>query len=723
MVTLQSLSSQVSPNFPSLSLRGPDTVPVLDSILATKFGGIVHIRSDADAIRLAEFVSQYLRIHSSTPIEIHRFDFNMHDIRFSNITIMLRTWLCQLAFRTVGSSAWPTQRSLLYMRALQAWTGNDLIQFWLRYIIDDCTSNIIFVVGGFEQCDRSRENFISSLKKIFAEREIRLRIVFTTTKGHDADTKEQLQVSLPQAVCQELKVDSSHVYTEHEDEKRLRIALLFHHLPRYVNTLLEPWITDILGSSELDEDLKHVASSWLACDHITLDIMERHLSSLTPPTPELLFECILSDMPKERQNWARQLLFGVLHSVRALRTEEFWVLSQIILNDRPEDSIQGLLRWFGGLLRIENDEVQLGHPLLRAWLDSGHVKLYSCTWWRYESKREGHLDILKACLECLRDSGRHVYRSVPSGPHSLPYAVQYWHIHYEEVYKESVHNEHEALVTSARQMALELFSDTKSFQDWIEAYICMTDQFTAPDPSSKRPFPMASYLGLHDIVNVLEKEYPEDLPYALIEAARKGHLEIVRHLVLLCTQQFRLAEPTLEQIIKAATSCGNDEVVGQILTLIERHNLDSESRPTWISEMFLKACWLGNEQLVDILANLGADLRTPMRYTDGDIRPLHLAVQTNKIVVIKMLLKRDNNLCLDDPVLPGTLSAWGSQEVAELLLANGFKAETVSGGELTALEVACLNGRPEIADLLLTQTHNSVDYIDPGSIHPLIRAA
>lgn len=699
---------------PSVSLRGPDTVFILDNILATDDGSIVHIRSDADATHSAEFVYRYLRAHSSTSVNIIRFNFNSHDIRFNNITSLLRTWLCQLAFCAMKSSTWPIQRMLSYMRALQAWTGEDLVQFWFRFIMDASTDNTIYVVGGLEQCDNSRALFISSLKRILTERETRLRMVITTTKGHDVDTREQLQASIPSDMYEELLVDNHCYSTENQEELPVQLSVLFQQQARYVSAGLEQRISDIFGSSRLDGDLRNVLMTWFSCDHIPIDIVESHVSSLTTPTPELVFECILSDMPMERQNWARQIIFWVLQSVRALRTEEFWVISRTILNDGANDSTQSLLRWFGGLLLIEYDEVQLGHPRLRAWLKSGHARLYSCPWWRYESKQEGNFDVLKTCLSYLRASEKHLYPLVPPGVHGFTYAVQYWHLHCE-----AMHVEHEGLATSGLRLALEFLADTTAFQSWIEAYISMTDQLTAPDPSSKRPFPIASHLGLYEVINVLETESPEDLTDALIEATRKGHLEIVRHLVRLCPKQFRLSEPKLEKLIKAAASCGNDEVLEEILVLFPRHNLDSEAKPTWISDMLHKSCWLGNEQLLDILLELGADPRTPMQFTDG-VRPLHLAIQTNKIGVIKVLLERDTSLCVDDPILVDIVGYWASQEVAELLLASGFKSEEKSETGLTALQTACSIGRPMIADLLLTRIPNSIDYIDPGSTHPFI---
>lgn len=196
---------------------------------------------------------------------------------------------------------------------------------------------------------------------------------------------------------------------------------------------------------------------------------------------------------------------------------------------------------------------------------------------------------------------------------------------------------------------------------------------------------------------------------ALIEAAKKGHLQIVRHLVTLSPKHLSLEEPKLGKLIKAAASCGNDEIVDEILTLIPRQNLDSEQKPAWISDMLLKACWLGHEPLVDVLLDLGADPQTTMQYSSGAIRPLHLAIQTNKPGVIKLFQEKHTRLCLDDPVLPDILSTWASQEVTELLLANGFKADTKAESGWTAFHSTCGQGRPNIAGLLVTRRPDLVN--------------
>lgn len=633
---------------------------------------------------------------------------------------MLRTWLCKLAFRGMNSRIWPAKKTLEYMRALQAWTEKDLFLFWYRFFMDDSES--IYVMGGLDQCDSSREHFISSLQRMFSETETKLRIIVTTTEVPHAGVGDELQVSMPPEVYHELRLDANSLFTENQDDLLLNLGILFQNHPRYFNTELELRIAEILGSPGLDDDLKHMVLTWLACDHIPLDIMERRVSTRISPTPELVFECILSDMPTERRTWARQLLFWLSHAVRAIRAEEFWVISQTILDDGPNYSIQSLLRWFTGLLRIENDELHLGHPRLCTWLNSGHGTLKSRAWWRYKSNRQGHFTILKTFLKYLRDPGKHAYRSIPPGLHGCPYAVQYWHVHYQAVFAE-----HKTLAISARRlafetfadtMALELFADNTAFRSWIEAYICLSDPFTAPDPSSKRPLPIAAYFGLDNLVPMLEKEYPEDLTDALIEASRKGHLQIVRHLVPLLPKQFCLQDTKLEKLIMAVTSCDNDEVVQEIVPLIPKHHPQSDSRPSWISDLLLKACWLGNEHLVGILLDLGADPRTTMQHSNGAIRPLSLAIQTNRIGVIKLLLERHASLCLDDPVLPDMLSTWASKEVIELLLANGFKVEAKSEEGWTTLQYACANGRPMVADLLLKQ-RPSVDYIGPDWSPPI----
>lgn len=704
--TLKQLSSQVSPFLPSVHPRSPDPIPILDNLLATHKGSIVHIRSDAYADRSAGLAEVYLETHSSNSVEMVRFNFNSHDIRYNNITAMLRTWLCQVSFHNMKFKLWPTSRVLEYMRALQAWTEKDLFLFWFRFIMDESDSDTIYIIGGLDQCDSSVEQFLSSLGRLFTETEHPLRIIVTTTKEHDVGMRDKLHATMPPEVYQELQVDTNNLLVEDQEDLSVRLDVLLQRNPRYLRAGLGQRIAEIIDSSQLDGDLKHVVTTWLACNHIPLDSIESHVASLTPPTPELVFECILSGMPTERQGWARQLLFLVLQSVRAIRAEEFWIFSQTVFNEISCGKVESALSWFGGLLRIQYDEVQVGHPRLRNWLDAGHVRLNTRAWWRYDSKSQGHFDILETCLNILRHPGKHIYQPIPPGFHSLPYAVQFWHMHYQEVHKEVG-----ALATSASQSALDFFADSTAFQKWIQAYISITDPFTAPDPTSTRPLPMASHLGLRDLVTALEIEYPEDLTDALIEAARKGHLEIVRHLAPLSPKQFRLQDPKLEKLLKAATSSGKNEVVGEILDLIPRHNPDSEEGPAWISELLPQACWLGNDQLVGILLDLGADPRTPMQYSNGEIRPLDLSIQTRKINVTKLLLERDAALCLDHSQLPRMLGVWADLEIMELLLANGYKVEAEADG-FTALETACINGRPMIADFLLTQRPSLIDNID-----------
>lgn len=706
METLKWLSSQASPFLPRDYTRGLNQNPILDNLIAANNSRIVHIRSDAHGDFSATMASLYIQTHSSKYGEVYRFNFNSHDVRYNNITAMLRTWLCELSFQHTKSRLWPTTRVLEYMRALQAWTERDLILFWFRYLMELSNSDTIYIIGGLDQCDSSVDHFLSFLRRLFTETEHPLRIIITTTKGLDAGTTEKLHASIPSEIHSELEVDSKNLLAGTQRDLSFRLTMLFQKSPRYVNAGLEHRIAEVIGSSGLDDDLKDVVTAWLACDHIPLSSIEDYVRSLNPPTPELVFECILSDMPAVRQSWARQILFWVSQSVRAIRAEELWVFSQTLFNDISCDGVQSVLSWFGGLLRIQYDEVQLGHPSLRTWLDSAHGQLNIHEWWRYDSKAQAHFHVLRTCLDILRNPGKHVYPSTPPGLHSLPYAVQYWHVHYQEV-----HREHGAFATSASRTALNFFADPIAFKDWIEAYIRITDPFTAPDPASTRPLPIASHIGLFDLVPALVEEYPDDVMDALIEAVRKGHLEIVRHLVPLSPKEFRLQDPNLEKLLKAAASCGNAEVMGEILDLVPRHNPETEAGPAWISEMLLKACWIGNEQLAGILLDLGADPRTTLQYSNGEVRPLDLAIQTRKINVIKLLLERDATLCSDDKQLPRMLGIWADIEIMELLLANGYNAEAEADG-FTSLESACANGRPLIADFLLTQKPSLIHHID-----------
>lgn len=326
------------------NLRGSDTIPLLDNILASHDSSIVHIRSDTDAGRSTEFVSRYLHTHSSEPVEIYRFDFNSRDIRFNNITAMLRTWLCRLAFRGMESRIVPTRLMLEYMKSLQAWTAKDLVFHWCRMAMDQSNYRTVYVIGGLEQCDSSRKHFMIFLERFLSSTETRLRIIITTTKGFDADTREELHMTIPAEIYRELDVDIDNLFIQNQEQLPVQLAILFQQHPRYVNTELEHKIAGLLGSGGLDDDLKHLLIAWFACDHISLETVEHHVNSLTPPTPELVFESILSDIPAERRNWARELLFWVSQSVRALRTEEFWVVSHTMPTDSSHANIQSILR-------------------------------------------------------------------------------------------------------------------------------------------------------------------------------------------------------------------------------------------------------------------------------------------------------------------------------------------------------------------------------------------
>ena len=114
-----------------------------------------------------------------------------------------------------------------------------------------------------------------------------------------------------------------------------------------------------------------------------------------------------------------------------------------------------------------------------------------------------------------------------------------------------------------------------------------------------------------------------------------------------------------------------------------------------------EAAWNGNDSLVKILLDFGAD---PKRADNHGRTPLYYAVRCGHKEVVEVLMdggadpnKPDNYL--DNPLFRAV--SFGHKDVAQLLLNKGADPERVNGYGLTPLHKAAWNGHNDLVRVLL----------------------
>lgn len=732
---LDALFSQASPFYPFVPAKsGPDTFAPLDALLTAATDQVLHIQCAAGETRhTTEFVWQYLMTHIEDSTEIFYFHFDQHDIRFNNIHAMLRTWICQLVYQGMRKRSIEIARVVSYMLALQAWTDEDLLMYWSRFHINVLTD--VYIIGGLDECNDSRHTLVAFLHNLFLLREARTKIIITTTTGADPRLVQELAALEPREIYTEESLGSDFLAVPTDDQDiQFELSALLRLNPQLTYTTgAVQVVKNALDAYRFDDDLRRIMVRWLSSSkHIQVQELQEHLSRLDDVRKGDccgLFPLVLCTIPEERRKWARSILAWILSSVRALQTDEVCVISGLVEGGQGVESIQDIVSWFGGLLRVKHNQVLFGHAKIRCWLESCIDEHEPHDWWQYESSSSRQTGILETCMtyHMSRPKQMSLVKDIYSAEDCLPYATQYWPCHYRHVMESG---DSQAQLRS-KELILSFLRETQIFSSWVKAYVALADPLTRLDPAAVSPLAIVASLGLDEVVQILKEENDdqEDLLVGLIEAAKQGHPKTVR--LLKPEVQFRLDDPILERLMFAATSSGNAEVIEDIMTLMPRESADQGPVPSWLSRMLLKACWLNNKNLVGILLDLGADPRTvlePKEHFPWRVGILELAVQKKAVGVIGRLLERGLSAKREDGIvnttLPGFLAAWADQETAELILSasGGFDVAS-KDDDFTALQFCCEWGQPVVASVLIQHSPNYAEYMDPESASPPMACA
>lgn len=710
--TLQDLVSQAPPIYPLKNAHfSTCVIPALDELLATPDDRILHVHSDVDGTRLSEYVCHYLMRTDPAQHNILYFQFDRHDVRFNNVASMLRYFVAQLGYNTIRTRSLILERVLTYTRMMQAFTLSDLLRFWRRYIADDSTEDDIYVIGGLEGCDGSLGQWLSELNSIMNSTEGRFRLVITTSAQTNTRISESMS-NLPDGVYQEAEMDRDIVSSRGNCHPlSLDVAELLHKDPRYYEGNIEGDISQAITACGDDPAMRTLLSTWLSCNDNPMRIIEEHLTTLQKPSPSLVFAAAISTIPSGRRNWAKSLLNWVLVSFRPLRAEELCLVSRLALGGEAEpECIQAVLRHLNGMLLLQNDEVKFGHPGIRAWLDP-EIESGENQWWKHETVDNQHLDVLHHCLTNLCG---------PAG-NPFPYCAQYWTQHYRSASASKVE--------SVKAKVASLFENQIALSRWMELYEVVGDPFTQPGPRCQKPKAIAAHFGLDEIVEALKDIQGGYDSSALEEAARKGHTTTVAKLLPPPGTSFELSDPHLEGLVKAAAASGNENILNGVLKRLPKENSQPDVTPTWLTDVLLKAFWLGNTDLLNATLDLGADVHVTVPF-DFPMGLVEIAVMSNAPGIIEALLARDIDLTVGsglgkvEVVASLVSAAFDNREMAKLLFDK--KVLTPSSYDsrgFTALQLASLWGRPLITDFLLTFHGPVGDLVNPDLPTPLLSAA
>jgi ankyrin repeat protein len=423
---------------------------------------------------------------------------------------------------------------------------------------------------------------------------------------------------------------------------------------------------------------------WAACqlDELKTCFSRRDLHIALESLPKDLDETyaqILVRIDEDRSDVVIKILQWLAYSARPLQIEELADIITVRVDSKPRVDIEARFLEPRDLLTIcsslvttnlelqksavgemVGEQIKLAHLSVRDYLTSKRILASKASTYSIQEMRAHDL-IAQICLAYLLQFGEveQVTEFEPQTRYPLSkYAAEYWPYHMKASGTES---------KEAIQLCMELFSNSKAFDAWIDIYD--TD--------------MASSEGQ------MADEKPDLRGSPLYYAAQVGLKEPVR---LLLENGSRSSQygGIYGYALQAASAAGHDASV----------------------EILLQ----GNE------GNSGAD---PDAQGGAANNALNAACQEGHLAVVKSILKLNVNVNITGGNFANPLqaaSAGGHHEIVELLLEAGANVNRLGGHYQTALIAASYNGHEKVVATLLDNGADN-EITDSSGRTPLSQAA
>jgi hypothetical protein len=423
-----------------------------------------------------------------------------------------------------------------------------------------------------------------------------------------------------------------------------------------------------------------------------------------PESLDETYERVLKEIKKPNRDLARHLLQCLVVAIRPLRVEE---LAEVLAVDfdnadgipklnpkwRWEDEEQAVLASCSSLIATvgsgKSRVVQFTHFSVREFLTSTRLATSSGDVSRYHIALEpAHTILAQACMSVLlRSDDREELSGNGVGNNSplARYAAEHW----------VAHAQFEHVSSYLRTLMESLFDlDKPYFAAWLKLYDIDTrspsgSTFYVFTPYNKRgasPLYYAALCGFQDLVEKLIVKYPQHVNASagcyvrpLVAALAGMHFrtaELLRH---------SGADPNVRGYVEntplhSAAFYGDVEMVQEVLDLEADVNVRNKYGQTPLDYSALTSSAFRNVRTSPILLgnaarlllNRGADINTTR--TDDSWTPLHTAVDSECIEVVRVLLEHGANLDAEDKQgrTPFTLAKEnGYNEIMKLLSEHG----------------------------------------------------
>ncbi|KAL7905536.1 ankyrin repeat-containing domain protein [Trichoderma velutinum] len=753
---------QASPIYPALNDSTAEHYSELDTLSKSYDNRILHLQCASDTDRITENVKNYFYERKGDKEKIYYFRFRSHDSRFNNVSAMLWTFFAQSVYDCPRDPLIDVYFPGISDEYPLEYQG--LLHMCQNVILRNDDIYCLLILGCLDECDDSAQRFLSQIHNFITTIECRLRIVIITTKG---TAKDKLIVNTLSKFSTEsiAHIDyGSSIFEPLHDG--FNVSMFLRENQYYEVNGFRDKIETLISSFSTDEALCHLLIKWLKSTQDPSVSLSRILANNQTPTPVLIFESILADIPEKHHLWAQKLISWVLSSFRPLRVSEFCRISNLCIGNKNKfnahtdevttlGDFTNIIRQLRGLLVAVHGEVDFSHASIRTWLkslDPTEGQLLVAKEWYRQTEQNRQMIIVQTCLEHLRDDTE----QTQAWATQLPYVTQFWPRHYKQV--GAINNGLESI-----------FKHQSRLERWIDAYMALPTPFLKPSKESRKPLPIASHFGLESIVRSIlaSNEYDfESLEQALVEASKAAQLPVFRLLIDKYPEGLDLRNAYVQTALHAAILSENRELSHELVNHVqlpkphglhhqqpkeqhaefvpisadrakESHNTkhssnyaqryelmtDKETTPpesnypsSDLKNSLRLACELDITEVVAKLISFGlANDVTFMKSDSSNIdTPLQISSRFSRLDSAKLLIAAGASIAPDDNrQMPLEAAAsHGSGEIMNLLLNYGAPIDTKSSSGFTPLQTACAWGNFAAAQPLL-QHRDFREYITP----------
>ncbi|KAF5713778.1 ankyrin 1 [Fusarium mundagurra] len=718
---------------------------------------IIHMRCSSGAEAASENASFFLdKNRSGTFHPLLYMKFDARDTRFNNCDAMMRTFLARIVCSRLHTAKSVVSRSmddLLRSGALHRTSLSGELET-LRSIND--MKSAIYVLGCFDECDESSIWFLSAIHELLLRKEQRIKILVVTTKGTHGDR-------LIASALSRFPPEYARSIDYHPEEPRpfpvdTEASKLTNKLGESVGTCLHRDVHLVLSSCASDHNLCELVIEWLGAGTGQITRTARLLDK--PLTPSIVFAAILEDVEESHRPWAKILLSWLLACYRPLRYDELRHVSNIVWlqlegNKPPVSAPTDILRSFHGLLTSVNGEIHFKHPDTRAWLESCHLAGDGDLW--YETiETSYHEKVLQTSIDYIQHAARNSQGSVLS----LPYAIEFWHKHWQRV-------------KTSKKHVQDLFCNESVFQFWANSLFALPNAQFKPPPKHIKPLAVAAHLGLTTVIEMLlekRQDQAELRGQALIEACRTGQVATIRLLIRSYADGLDFDDEHLVEAAKTVSHSSNDEALAELISAIpelpktdpgvEESEVslefteiqektssqdDSSKRSTkhdrevkdlhpqkrvsspldWLVMPMYKAAKSGLSGAVTRLLQLGVSPNPPKGITPYDNSYIHAAAVHNHVTTAKLLIDAGASpTAVDNQGYTPLQKAiwWASGETVEFLLSNGASINDQGKENLTTTGATAMWGSFAALEVILSRKDEVEHLMDDSDWNPVIRA-